>query len=143
MATEAEAALGTIRSSLRAMYAQTGAYNVDLDGNPVAAGPAVGTVPGIAAGDLDGRWFDDFIAVTRVAVRKGRIRVTHARCIRIERGASDHLLSAGVRQLWRDARVPTRTVGLCLRTPSLAIKRFARPDLSPEAFEIAVQEEAK
>ena len=38
MATEAEAALGTIRSALRAMYVQTGAYNVDLSGNTIANG---------------------------------------------------------------------------------------------------------
>lgn len=59
MATESEAALGTIRSNLRAMYAQTGGYNVDTEGNPIAAGPVVSSVPGISAGDLDGRWFDD------------------------------------------------------------------------------------
>ncbi len=58
MATEAEAALGTMRTTLRAMFAQTGAYNVDLDGNAFAAGAAT-TIPGIDAGNLDGRFFDD------------------------------------------------------------------------------------
>jgi prepilin-type N-terminal cleavage/methylation domain-containing protein len=58
MSTEAEAALGTVRSALRAMYAQTDAYNVDLNGAAIAAGP-VAQVPGIDAGDLAGRYFDD------------------------------------------------------------------------------------
>ena len=59
MATEAEAGLGSARTSLRALFAQTGAYNVDLNGDPIAAGPLAGAVPGIAVGDLDGRYFDD------------------------------------------------------------------------------------
>ncbi len=58
MATEAEAALGTMRTTLRAMYAQTGAYDKDLDGNDFAAGAAT-TIPGINDGDLDGKYFDD------------------------------------------------------------------------------------
>jgi len=59
MATEAEAGLGTMRTALRAMYAQTGAYNKDLDGNAIAAGAASTAIPGINAGDLDGKYFDD------------------------------------------------------------------------------------
>jgi prepilin-type N-terminal cleavage/methylation domain-containing protein len=59
MATEAEAGLGTMRTSLRAMYAQTGAYNADLDGTAIAAGAAATAIPGISVGDLDGRYFDD------------------------------------------------------------------------------------
>ena len=59
MATEAEASIGSVRTTLRAMYAQTGAYNVDLNGSALGAGAIAGVVPGIAAGDLDGRYFDD------------------------------------------------------------------------------------
>ena len=59
MVTEAEAGLGTMRTALRAMFAQTGAYNVDLNGNALAAGAAATDIPGIQAGDLDGRYFDD------------------------------------------------------------------------------------
>ncbi len=59
MATEAEAGLGTIRTALRAMFAQTGAYNVDLNGDAIAAGAAATDIPGIQAGDLDGRYFSD------------------------------------------------------------------------------------
>jgi prepilin-type N-terminal cleavage/methylation domain-containing protein len=58
MATEAEAALGTIRSAFRAMYAETGAYDVDLDGDTLGTGSAT-NVPGIGPGDLDGRYFSD------------------------------------------------------------------------------------
>ncbi len=67
MATEAEAALGTVRSSLRAMYAETSAYNVNVNGGAIAAGAVVGAVPGISAGDLDGRFFsDEAYAITSI-----------------------------------------------------------------------------
>jgi len=59
IATEAEAGLGTVRTALRAMYAQTTAYNQNLNGAAIAAGAVVGNVPGINAGDLKGRYFDD------------------------------------------------------------------------------------
>ena len=59
IATEAEAGLGTVRSALRAMYAQTSDYSEDLNGGAIAAGAVVGQVPGINAGDLKGRYFDD------------------------------------------------------------------------------------
>lgn len=55
--TEAESALGTIRSAARAMYAETEAYNLDQNGND-PSGPATG-LPGIGVGDLDGRYFED------------------------------------------------------------------------------------
>jgi prepilin-type N-terminal cleavage/methylation domain-containing protein len=62
MATEAEAALGTIRAALRSMYVQSGAYNLDLNGDAIADGSSVTNVPGIGPGDLDGRYFteDDY-----------------------------------------------------------------------------------
>lgn len=61
MATEAQAALGTVRSALRAMYAETGAYNIDLNGNTLSGGSSfsVTNVPGISPGDLDGRYFSE------------------------------------------------------------------------------------
>ena len=75
MATEAEAALGTCRTAFRAMYAQTSAYNVDLDGGAIAAGGVAGTLPGISAGDLDGRYFDD-AAYAITAVGAGTYTLT-------------------------------------------------------------------
>jgi len=59
MATEAEAGLGTVRSALRALYAESGAYNADLNGDAIVVGAVAGAVPGIRTGDLDGRFFDD------------------------------------------------------------------------------------
>lgn len=53
-ATEAEAALGTARSALRAVLAEHGAYNVG-----VAAGTVAGNVPGIQAGDFNGKYWQD------------------------------------------------------------------------------------
>jgi prepilin-type N-terminal cleavage/methylation domain-containing protein len=59
MITEAEAGAGTVRTMLRTMYVQTGAYNIDLNGDAIAAVSPVTAVPGINSGDLDGRYFDD------------------------------------------------------------------------------------
>ena len=58
MMTEAESALGTIRSSFRAMFAETGAYDVDLNATTLTAAVAPTALPGISATDLDGRWFN-------------------------------------------------------------------------------------
>lgn len=58
-ATEGEAGLGTIRSALRAMYAETGFYNQKPDGNSLGAGSVAGVVPGIATNDLLGAYFND------------------------------------------------------------------------------------
>ena len=86
---------------------------------------------------------DGYIAATRVAVRKGRVRVTHAGFIRMETGASDRLLVASLRKVWREGRIPTRTVGVCLRTPSLAIKRFSHPGVGPAEFERLLREDVE
>ena len=61
MATEAEAALGTARSNLRAMYAETKDYSKDSEGNSTAGAMirAVGGVPGFSSGDLNGTYFSD------------------------------------------------------------------------------------
>lgn len=59
MATEAEAGLGTMRTALRAMYAETGAYNKDLNGAAINNGDPATRLPGINAGDLYGRYFSD------------------------------------------------------------------------------------
>lgn len=59
-ATEGEAGLGTMRSCLRAMYAETGSYvQTPNAGVTLAAGGAATTIPGISAGDLDGKYFVD------------------------------------------------------------------------------------
>ena len=79
MATEAEAGLGTMRTSLRAMFAQTGAYNVNLDGVAIAAGAAATAIPGISVGDLDGRYFNDAAyAISAVAADSYTLTATGA-----------------------------------------------------------------
>ena len=77
MATEAEAALGHIRTAFRSCYAQTSAYNQDLDANAITAGTVAGVVPGISVGDLDGRYFDDAAyAITAVAAATYTVTAT-------------------------------------------------------------------
>ena len=58
-ATEGESGVGTMRSSLRAMFAETDAYNVTPSGGSLSAGDAGTAIPGIRVGDLDGKYFSD------------------------------------------------------------------------------------
>jgi len=62
MASEAQAGLGTIATSLRVVFAEKSAYDglVGAVGTqPIVAGEPVGQVPGIDPGDLDGTYFSD------------------------------------------------------------------------------------
>ena len=57
ISTEAESALGTIRSALRAQYAETGAYNVTVESTGAADlsnGDPATALPGISAGTAAG-----------------------------------------------------------------------------------------
>ena len=59
MSTEGDAGLGMLRSSLRAMYAETGSYLLTPSGSnmvPAANYPAV-NIPGVGQSDLDGKYF--------------------------------------------------------------------------------------
>ena len=58
-ATEGEAGLGTMRSALRAMYAETGSYNTTPSAGTQVAGGAATTIPGISSGDLAGKYFQE------------------------------------------------------------------------------------
>ena len=57
MATEAEAGLGSVRTALRAMFAESGAYNLDLNHALITAPVSVTNIPGVGSGDLDGKYF--------------------------------------------------------------------------------------
>lgn len=59
MSSEAIAGLGTVRTALRVMYAQTRDYTDDGSGGTIGAGDVVGVVPGIDEDDLDGTYFSD------------------------------------------------------------------------------------
>ena len=58
-ATEAEAGLGTMRSALRAMYAETGFYNVTPSGGTLTAPTSATNIPGMRTGDLAGKYFQE------------------------------------------------------------------------------------
>lgn len=55
MATEAEAALGSVRTALRAMYAETKDYSKDPNGTAISG--SVTNIPGVTAEDLEGKYF--------------------------------------------------------------------------------------
>jgi prepilin-type N-terminal cleavage/methylation domain-containing protein len=59
MSTEAETALGSIRSSLRTLMAETGAYNRKSDGNVIVTSGVVTNIPGVTLSDLDGKYWNN------------------------------------------------------------------------------------
>ena len=56
MATEAQAGLGTLRTAMRVIYAQDGAYN-GTNGVKSVGSLSSNTIPGVVNTDLDGRYF--------------------------------------------------------------------------------------
>jgi type II secretory pathway pseudopilin PulG len=54
MATEAESALGTLRTQLRVMYAETGTYATNNNGQTVTT---VWQIPGVNQTDLAGKYW--------------------------------------------------------------------------------------
>lgn len=59
-ATEAEAGLGTMRSALRAMYAETADYTTKPGGVAGSLGTGSATnIPGMSPGDLAGKYFQE------------------------------------------------------------------------------------
>lgn len=64
--TEAESGLGMLRSSLRTLYAESGAYNLDRNGLVINTG-SITNIPGVNTNDVAGRWFNaDAYALTTV-----------------------------------------------------------------------------
>lgn len=75
-ATEGEAGLGTIRSALRAVYAEKGKYNENLNGGGINVSTVAGNVPGISVGDLNGKYFvDDNYTVVSISASNYSIQV--------------------------------------------------------------------
>ncbi|HMP75844.1 MAG TPA: prepilin-type N-terminal cleavage/methylation domain-containing protein [Kiritimatiellia bacterium] len=73
-ATEAEAALGTARSALRAVLAEHGNYTAN---GTIAAGAIAGNVPGIMAGDLNGTyWADGNYSINSITASSYVLRAT-------------------------------------------------------------------
>ena len=58
MATEAESAMGSIRTALRVLRAETDVYNRRSDGTAIAAAGNCRDLPGVSAPDLDGRYWN-------------------------------------------------------------------------------------
>jgi len=57
MATEAESSLGTIRTQLRVMYAETGTYATNQNGTALNTAGSVWQIPGVSQSDLAGKYW--------------------------------------------------------------------------------------
>jgi prepilin-type N-terminal cleavage/methylation domain-containing protein len=75
-ATEAEAGLGTMRSALRAMYAETDSYIVKPGGGALGTGSAT-NIPGMRPSDLNGKYFQDGnYSITAIAATTYTLQAT-------------------------------------------------------------------
>ncbi len=58
------------------MYAEKGVYNQNLNGGAINVAAAVGNVPGVSAGDLNGKYFVDAnYTVTSVSASNYTVQV--------------------------------------------------------------------
>ena len=78
MSSEAIAALGTVRTAMRVMHAETQDYTDNGSGTAIAAPSDVpGVIPGIDALDLNGRYFSDAdYQITAIAANTFTITAT-------------------------------------------------------------------
>lgn len=87
---------------------------------------------------------DGVVSAARV-VRRGRrkIALTHAGWTEYAPDASDAEIVAAIKKLWRQTRMPTRTVCSGLHTRSLCLKYFKYPDLASRELTSALRLEAE
>jgi prepilin-type N-terminal cleavage/methylation domain-containing protein len=93
MATECESALGSIRSAMRTMYAQSGDYRIASDGSTITASATTyvkdkiasfkGRLIGTRPGDLDGTYFsEECYAITAVSQNDFTVKCTWASSVK-------------------------------------------------------------
>jgi Tfp pilus assembly PilM family ATPase len=87
---------------------------------------------------------DGFVSASRI-VRRGRrkIALTHAGWMEYAPDTPDEELVQIIRKLWRQCRIPTRTVCVGLHSRSLCLKYFKYPDLSQIELVSALKLEAE
>jgi len=76
LGTEAEATLGTLRTQLRVMYAETGSYILKPNGDPLGVGSAT-NIPGVIASDIQGRYWNwDSYTIDAIDATTYRLKAT-------------------------------------------------------------------
>ena len=87
---------------------------------------------------------DNYITAAQVyANRQGQIRSSRLGWIERDPEASDRDIVSAIRSLWKVNRFATYTVCSCLRNPSLTLKYFSYPRLSPEDLKATLLLEAE
>ncbi len=87
---------------------------------------------------------DGVVSVARL-VRRGRkkIALTHAGWMDYAPDATDEEIIQVIRKLWKQTRMPTKTVCCGLQSRSLCLKYFKYPDLAPRELTSALHLEAE
>jgi prepilin-type N-terminal cleavage/methylation domain-containing protein len=76
MGTEAETALGTVRTALRLLHVETGAYDRKPDGATLGIG-SVTNIPSVIGSDLQGRyWNSDCYTIDTIAAGTYTLKAT-------------------------------------------------------------------
>ena len=77
MGTEAESALGTVRTQLRAMYVETSDYTKKPNNGGTLGVGSVTNVPGVIASDLQGRYWNwDSYTIDAIAANTFTVKAT-------------------------------------------------------------------
>lgn len=87
---------------------------------------------------------DGVVSVARI-VRRGRrkIALTHAGWMEYAPDASDEEIIQVIKKLWKQTKMPTKTVCCGLQSRSLCLKYFKYPDLAPRELTSALHLEAE
>lgn len=95
--------------------------------------------------DIAGLEFgDQHIAAVRVRGKgKGSFVITHAGTVDYDSSASPKVISDAVRMLWKQARIPTRTVCASLRSGSQALRYFSLPPMTVPELKRSLQLKAE
>jgi Tfp pilus assembly PilM family ATPase len=87
---------------------------------------------------------DSHITVTRVCGKPGgTLTLTHAGWVAYDPGAPEKDVTAALKRLWREARVPTRTVVASLRSAALVVRYFKYPTMPPLEVQSALRLQAE
>jgi Tfp pilus assembly PilM family ATPase len=86
---------------------------------------------------------DERVAVARVRRdRQGGWRVLNAGRIAVSHGSTPREVAKGIRRLWRELGIPTRTVNVSYRSPTSVIKTFRFPAMTNDELSSALRLEA-
>lgn len=89
-------------------------------------------------------WSDGVVTASRVSLKAdGALTIHNVGWTSMPAGAADQALAAAIREVWRTAGMPSRTVAASIRSRSVIVRYFSFPSLQPEELKAALWLEAE